>query len=1140
MGWLLLGSALVVVSVALPALALAAGNLNAVAGWANILALPVSVLGVVFVLVDRAGARAAAHGVGGRRPWMAPPLDRMVQRPELGARLVAALTAPGPAVVGLTTGLHGAGGFGKTRLATWVCHRPEIDRRYPGGLLWVTVGQEVRGADLAVRINDLAFTLCGQRPAISDPDAAGAELGRLLSELQPVLLVVDDVWEQAQLRPFRFGGQACTRLVTTRIPDLLPGSGPRICVDEMSADQARQLLADEVLGLPAEVADRLADLAGRWPVLLNLVNGALRRRVACGQPPQRAAQEITRKLVVEGPVAFDPARPTDRSRAVAATVEASLALLDPTDRQRYLDLAIFPEDVDIPLDVLGLLWPGCRVEALCEELLGLGLVADYRLDPPGPRLVVHDVIRAYLTTRRSATEHAGVHRRLTGSAAALLPHRDEQAPVAWWLLPAEADYLWRYLPHHLHHAGQAGELAALVCDLRWVAAKTRRFGSVVAVEADLHLVDTPTATVLRQALGRAAPLLGPIDPPAALGATLASRLQAVPGLHALVDEYRATLPRPLLEPAWPLPDRPDPDQPAGATGHAGEVTGCAFSPDGALLASTSDDGTTRLWRLVDRTERAVWTGHTGGVWGCAFSPDCRLLATASNDRTARLWEVATGAEVAVLSGHTEWVTSCAFSPDGALLATTSDDGTARLWNVASATLRTVLSGHAGRIWKCAFSPDGALLATASTDQTVRLWQVANGTEHRVLTGNPGGAWGCAFSPDNNLLATGGDNGTVRIWRIADGTEHSVLSGDTDRVRACVFSPDGTLLAATGWREVRLWEVATGTEVAVLPISLIWACAFSPDGAMLATAGFEGTVRLWDVATGAEAAVLTGRTSHLMDCAFSPDGILLATAREDGTIQLWQVADGSHHQTWTGHRGRVKQVAFSPDRTVLATASQDGTTRLWRVADCHPVATLTGHIDGVFCCAFSLDGALLATGGYDGLVLLRHVADGTRRRTLTGHTRIVKACEFSPDGTLLATASSDRTVRLWRVADGTTANVLTGHADFINNCTFSPNGDLLATTSNDRTVRLWNIPDGTTHSVLSGHTSWVEGSAFSPDGTLLATAGHDGTLRLWQIPSGTCHCALRLPGPLFKIAWHPDGTILCTVGGPAIHLLAYRP
>jgi len=89
------------------------------------------------------------------------------------------------------------------------------------------------------------------------------------------------------------------------------------------------------------------------------------------------------------------------------------------------------------------------------------------------------------------------------------------------------------------------------------------------------------------------------------------------------------------------------------------------------------------------------------------------------------------------------------------------------------------------------------------------------------------------------------------------------------------------------------------------------------------------------------------------------------------------------------------------------------------------------------------------------------------------------------------------------------------------------------------VRLWQMATGTECAVLT-HPDWVEGCAFSPDGTLLATASHGQIVRVWNVASRQCLCALRVASPLFKIAWHPDGTTLCAVGGAGTYLLGYQP
>jgi cell division protein FtsB len=108
------------------------------------------------------------------------------------------------------------------------------------------------------------------------------------------------------------------------------------------------------------------------------------------------------------------------------------------------------------------------------------------------------------------------------------------------------------------------------------------------------------------------------------------------------------------------------------TGHASDVTGLAFSPDGSWLASASQDGAIMLWDCFTWQIRTVLEGHPGGVRALAFSPFGSLLVTAGGDNQVRLWEVETGNLAAMLEGTTG-LEALAFSPDGGLLAAAGAD-----------------------------------------------------------------------------------------------------------------------------------------------------------------------------------------------------------------------------------------------------------------------------------------------------------------------------------------------------------------------------------------------------------------------------------------------------------------------------------
>ena len=528
---------------------------------------------------------------------------------------------------------------------------------------------------------------------------------------------------------------------------------------------------------------------------------------------------------------------------------------------------------------------------------------------------------------------------------------------------------------------------------------------------------------------------------------------------------------------------------------------------------------------------SVFTDIFGGIWAVAFSPDGALLASGSDDRTIKLWDVATRRSLATLRGHTDWVWSVAFSPDGALLASGSEEYRVRLWDLNTGQFLTSLHGHTNRVRSVAFSPDGALLASAGDDQTVRLWDVVARQPLATLEGHTAWVWSVAFSPDGALLASGSQDRTVKLWDVASGECLATLQGHTDQVRSVAFSPDGATLASGAEdRTVRLWDAGSRQCRAILRRHTGWvrSVAFSPDGTTLASGSDDRTVKLWDVRTGQPVATLSGHISRVVSVAFSPDSATLASGSDDRTVKLWQARTGQPIATLQGQTSRVTRVVFSPDGAMLASGDEDRSVRLWDIGAGRCLATLQGHTNRVRSLAFSPDGALLASGSEDAMIKVWQVGAGRSVTTLYEHTGWVWALAFSPDGALLASGGEDRTVKLWETRTWRCITTLRGHASQVWSLAFSPDGVLLASRSEDRTVKLWDVRSGECLHTLQGHSKWVGAVAFSPDGATVLTASPDGTVKRWDASVG--QCLATVPYSADNVDWmvfSPDGALLAT-------------
>jgi len=233
------------------------------------------------------------------------------------------------------------------------------------------------------------------------------------------------------------------------------------------------------------------------------------------------------------------------------------------------------------------------------------------------------------------------------------------------------------------------------------------------------------------------------------------------------------------------------DHSPGALAHKKDIVTVGLSSGDILILDA-----------ITGTSRSVLSGHTKNVISFAFSLDGALLVSGSNDNTVKLWDIQTGGVVKTFYGGAHSLCSVSISPDSATIASGTKNGAIRMWDVRTGECCRIIRHTLGSAMTCVnFLPTvpGRIMA-ASEGGSVQQWDI-DGSRIGLETSG----YHIAFSSDGSRFVLCGV-GPPTVQDSISGATIATLHSHAHRFSCCCFSPSGEFVAGVADATIYVWDI----------------------------------------------------------------------------------------------------------------------------------------------------------------------------------------------------------------------------------------------------------------------------------------------------------------------------------------------
>ncbi len=331
------------------------------------------------------------------------------------------------------------------------------------------------------------------------------------------------------------------------------------------------------------------------------------------------------------------------------------------------------------------------------------------------------------------------------------------------------------------------------------------------------------------------------------------------------------------------------------SGHPDRVPPPCQGVLGVFLAMAAITGTWPVQAQHDGGKEAtfVLNRHSEAVKSVAFSDDGLLLATGSEDKTIIIWNAQTGEAVTTIGNNFFPAKAIRFFSNNELFAASGPD--IKLIDFQGKILRTY-TGKTAHIWSLDYCRKTGRITGGSFGKTIRVWNVESGKEALLLEGHEKSVLPVCFNGSGDRILSGSLDQTLRLWEADSGKTIKKMEGHSGNIFCVAFHPGGRYAAsASADKTIRLWDLETGKivqsylghESGVMDID------FSPDGSHLLSCSDDHTIVLWETVTGNKLYSFIDHKGPVNDVTFSPDGSFFASASDDKTARIWKL-DKRHY------------------------------------------------------------------------------------------------------------------------------------------------------------------------------------------------------------------------------------------------------